>query len=111
MDNPASSRKDHVPAKAYLNLGFLKSRDARAVRILSEYLEPASRLRWHQVEDTIVFFGSARTVALDESTRYLARLRAEAETGLTKPPEAEIARAEHQVKLSRYYEDARELAR
>jgi len=46
--------------KAYNNQEFLNSRNARALRILSEYLEPKSRFDEHGVDDTIVFFGSAR---------------------------------------------------
>ena len=43
------------PVHAYHNEGFLGSRDARALRILSEYLEPNSRFQYHHVDDTIVF--------------------------------------------------------
>ena len=46
--------------KAYSNQEFLNSKNARALRILAEYLEPKSRFEAHKVEDTIVFFGSAR---------------------------------------------------
>lgn len=46
--------------KAYHNREFVNSKDARALRILAEYLEPRSRFEKHGVEDTIVFFGSAR---------------------------------------------------
>ena len=46
--------------KAYKNEEFLNSKNARALRILAEYLEPKARFEEHGVEDTIVFFGSAR---------------------------------------------------
>jgi uncharacterized protein (TIGR00730 family) len=46
--------------KAYNNPEFLNSKNARALRILAEYLEPRSRFAEHGVEDTVVFFGSAR---------------------------------------------------
>jgi uncharacterized protein (TIGR00730 family) len=46
--------------KAYRNQEFINSKDARALRILAEYLEPRSRFDKHGIEDTIVFFGSAR---------------------------------------------------
>ena len=46
--------------KAYDDKEFINSKDARALRILAEYLEPRSRFDKHGVEDTIVFFGSAR---------------------------------------------------
>lgn len=48
------------PTKAYRNPAFMDSGEARALRILAEYLEPKSRLEAEGVEDTIVFFGSAR---------------------------------------------------
>ena len=46
---------------AYRNEKFLDSPDARAVRILSEYLEPYAHFRHQKVRDTVVFFGSARS--------------------------------------------------
>jgi len=48
------------PIKAYRNTEFMNSPDARELRILAEYLEPKSRLEAEGIEDTIVFFGSAR---------------------------------------------------
>ena len=50
------------PPLSFLNTEFLKSPPARIIRIIAEYLEPAERLRRAQVRDTIVFFGSARSV-------------------------------------------------
>ncbi len=50
------------PPLSFLNTEFLKSPAARIIRIIAEYLEPAERLRRAQVRDTIVFFGSARSV-------------------------------------------------
>ena len=46
--------------KAYHDEEFINSKDARALRILAEYLEPKARFAAHGLEDTIVFFGSAR---------------------------------------------------
>ena len=54
--------------KAYKNLPFLKSTDARTIRILSEYLEPMSRLRKHRVNSTVLFFGSARANSDDKKS-------------------------------------------
>ena len=48
------------PVKSYRDSKFINSKEARALRILAEYLEPKSRLDAEGVEDTIVFFGSAR---------------------------------------------------
>jgi hypothetical protein len=113
MDDVTVPPKEHPLQKAYQNLRFLKSKDARLIRMLSEYLEPASRLRWQHVEDTIVFFGSSRAKPLEESQSRLDLLRNQLRSAVeTKASlQAEIARAEQQVKLSRYYEDAAALAR
>ena len=48
------------PELAYKNLDFLESRDGRALRIMSEFLQPLSHFRHEQIHDTVVFFGSAR---------------------------------------------------
>ena len=58
--------------KAYDNREFLASKNARALRILAEYLEPQSRFLEHGIEDTIVFFGSAR---LKEGNRWYEAAR------------------------------------
>jgi len=102
-----------LPVKAYQNPGFLHGKDARLVRILSEYLEPASRLKWQHVKDTIVFFGSARILPREVSQNRLEELRTQFETGKGKnrPTQEEIARAERAVLMSRYYEDASMLAK
>lgn len=50
----------HVPEKAYKNANFLNSRDARVIRILSEYLEPLQRMRNLKVNSTVLFLGSSR---------------------------------------------------
>jgi hypothetical protein len=55
---------------AYRNKEFLDSPDARALRILSEYLYPLSHFRKERVHDTIVFFGSARTFEMGPNGRY-----------------------------------------
>jgi len=54
------SDNQHRRPVAYLNETFLESPDARGLRILSEYLEPLSHFRDEKIQDTIVFFGSAR---------------------------------------------------
>src|ERR1700723_4380861 len=45
---------------AYENHAFINSPDGRILRILAEYQEPLSRFRREQIQDTVVFFGSAR---------------------------------------------------
>lgn len=87
--------------KAYNNEAFLNSRDARALRILAEYMEPDSRFSHYCIDDTIVFMGSARTPSAEQAAQELAA----AERG-----EGDIARARMQVRMAQYYEAARSLA-
>jgi uncharacterized protein (TIGR00730 family) len=113
-------------ALAYQNPEFLDSPDGRLLRILAEYSEPMARFRRERIQDTVVFFGSARFRALDEASQQLQLL---ANTGSQEPapPEEQPARpdelsdgnttdlkrkrAEAAVEMARYYEDARTLAR
>jgi len=88
--------------EAYLNEAFLGSASARPLRILSEYLEPKSRFDHYQIDDTIVFMGSARLIA---------REQAETELQQTERDGGDIERARQRLAMSRYYEAARELAR
>ena len=48
------------PVKAYKNNDFLMSAEARTLRMLSEYIEPQTRLARHGVRKAIIFWGSAR---------------------------------------------------
>lgn len=98
--------------KAYLDQDFLQSPDARVIRILAEYLGPAKRFREAKVKDNIVFYGSARTPEPEVAARNLERLstRLQANPGDAKL-QHEVERAEVAVKMSRYYADARTLAR
>ena len=52
--------------KAYKNLDFLNSKDARTLRILAEYLHPKTQLEKEKVINTIVIFGSARAPSPEE---------------------------------------------
>jgi len=98
---------------SFLNPEFLRSVAARPIRILSEYIEPAERMRRARIRDTIVFFGSARALSPEEAKRRMATVRAEIERAgeITPGLKAELARAEYAVRMSRYYRDAMELAR
>lgn len=92
----------HKPVKAYKDLDFVQSRAGRPMRILAEFLEPEDRFERFNVSDTIVFFGSAR---------ILSREVAELELASAKKHGGDVARAEQNLSMSRYYEEARELSR
>src|SRR5438874_12112873 len=91
---------------AYQNEPFLNSPEGRILRILSEYSEPLSRFRREQIQDTVVFFGSARFHSRSVAQNRLTELQ----KGLApqRAPEHKMALAS--VDMARYYEEARRLA-
>jgi len=91
---------------AYENQSFVNSPDGRILRILSEYMEPLARFRREQIQDTVVFFGSARFRGELDAKEYLADM--ESRPGLQPPDERKKALAF--VDMARYYEDSRRLA-
>jgi len=110
---------------AYENLTFLNGPEGRLLRIVAEYVEPLARFRREQIQDTVVFFGSARFRGREEADHALELLE---NTGSTRPAPSheqpasppQIAagqattlqrkRAVAAVEMARYYEDARRLA-
>jgi len=88
--------------KAYKNLDFINSPDARPIRILAEYLEPETRFREFEIKDTVVFFGSARIPSAEVAEGELAKAKESGEG---------LELAERRVYMSNYYEATRELAR
>ena len=99
--------------KAYKDKDFLNSPSARLIRIMSEMIEPAARFRKHRVNDTVVFFGSARTYPRSVASANFRKIRKMIEK--TKFPSPGLKhryeQARRDVAISRYYEDARLLAK
>ena len=122
--NGAPPPLDAAPL-AYENPAFLNSPEGRPIRIISEYLEPLGRFRREQIQDTVVFFGSARFTGREEADHALELLE---NTGSVQPApseeqpakaaeiatgqasELQMKRAVAAVEMARYYEDARRLA-
>jgi uncharacterized protein (TIGR00730 family) len=112
-------------ALAYENPDFLNGADGRLIRILAEYLEPLARFRREQIQDTVVFFGSARFRGKEEADHELELLdntgSSQAAPSHEQPAsvpqivegtatELQRKRAVAAVEMARYYEDARRLA-
>jgi uncharacterized protein (TIGR00730 family) len=94
---------------AYHDEEFLESSDARPIRLLAEYLEPARRFRQENIQDTVVFFGSARVHSRETAERALKDLQKK--RGRKSSDYAMLLkRTRKAIKWSRYYEEARELA-
>ena len=103
---------DHLKSApvAYQNAPFLDSPDGRILRILAEYQEPLARFRREQIQDTVVFFGSARFQGLKDATSALATLKKNRAATPAAQFENDLKRAQAAVDMARYYEDARRLA-
>jgi uncharacterized protein (TIGR00730 family) len=123
---------------AYENPAFTNGPEGRSLRILAEYWEPLGRFRKERIQDTVVFFGSARFASLDAAKQKLELLEKpgsakpappeeqpngmhgvvaadeelEAITGVDRRGELslKVKRAHAAVEMARYYEDARKLA-
>jgi len=96
---------------AYLDPDFLDSDEGRPIRIIAEYLEPLRRFREQKIQDTVVFFGSARVDSRERAERALGTLRARGDRDADEQYQLELKKSRKAVEWARYYEDARELAR
>lgn len=110
---------------SYEDPGFINSPDGRVLRIMAEYIKPMAHFRRERIQDTVVFFGSARFNSLEDASHSLELLDT---SGSAKPASSEEqpatseqlasgqatqlqrAHAEAAVEMAQYYEDARRLA-
>jgi uncharacterized protein (TIGR00730 family) len=88
---------------AYENEQFLNSPDGRVLRIMSEYVEPLARFRREQIQDTVVFFGSARFLSMADANKAVQQLSPD-----TNQETRKLAQAS--VDMARYYDDSRRMA-
>jgi uncharacterized protein (TIGR00730 family) len=123
---------------AYENPHFIHSPDGRTLRIFAEYWEPLARFRKERIQDTVVFFGSARFASMDAANQQMALLEKSGGAKLAPPEEQpagsgivsatddeleaitgvdergelslKVKRAHAAIEMARYYEDARKLA-
>src|SRR5271155_746050 len=95
---------------AYQNEPFLNSPDGRILRLLSEYSEPLSRFRREQIQDTVVFFGSARIHSRASASDRMSEIRGNGVRVSPTQQAQDLKHAEAGVDMARYYEDARRLA-
>jgi uncharacterized protein (TIGR00730 family) len=103
---------DHLKSApvAYQNEPFLDSPDGRILRVLSEYQEPLARFRREQIQDTVVFFGSARFQGKEAAAANLATVKKNVAGTAAAQLEKDLKRAQAGMDMARYYEDARKLA-
>ena len=102
-------KKSQVPEKAYKNIDFLSSASARTLRMLAEFYEPQARFKKNNIVDTIVFFGSARTLSEKDAKKNYNKIKREDKNSRTY--KKKLKTAELQLQMSKYYEDAVELSK
>lgn len=112
---PQTKRKKDHPQwlkKAYNNYDFLNSPAARNIRVLAELTEPHSRFRKHNVRNTVVFFGSARTLPRKTALKKLKEIttRLSQTKNASRKLRIDYESAKRDIMLSRYYEDAVKLS-
>src|SRR5688572_6391890 len=100
----------HPQPLAYRDHEFLESEEARPIRILAEYLEPLRRFKAQDIQDTVVFFGSARIHSREHAQQALERLERRFGSRAAAERDEHLMRGKKAVLWSRYYEEARELA-
>lgn len=91
---------------AFADNDFLLREELRPVRMQLELLKPELIQSERGIDATLVIFGSARILPRDIAEERLEKLRARESAETT----TEIVRAEMAVQMSKYYEEARQLA-
>jgi uncharacterized protein (TIGR00730 family) len=101
------------PPKAYKNLEFLNSPEARKIRILCELEETEQRFKKENIEDTIVMFGSARTIPVRQARKELRELEAslKGKRRLSVKDKKALVDAKAKVRNAPYYDAAMALSR
>jgi uncharacterized protein (TIGR00730 family) len=104
------TKKPQSAPLAYNNQPFIASPDGRILRLLSEYIEPLSRFRREQIQDTVVFFGSARFISRTAAQNRLMDVEGKSAHLGAAQHVMNRKRAQAAIDMARYYEDARRLA-
>src|SRR5690606_25400070 len=97
-------------SKAYEDQEFINSSNGRIIRLLAEYIEPKARFKKHKIVDTIVFFGSARLKSKRDAQAEFNKFKTIDPKSMSDFGKA-LRRAQRNLEMSRYYEDAVELSR
>jgi uncharacterized protein (TIGR00730 family) len=100
-------KKQPDPLLATENLDFLHGPAGREVRVLSEFLAPGVQFNKEDVQNTIVFFGSARTKSTEDVQKGIKEELKKKSKRKTKA----MVQWEALQKIAYSYDEARELGR
>ena len=107
LKNPVSTSY----TKAYEDIPFLKSDEARSIRLQLELLKPELALKKANIEECICCFGSARIRDKKESAKRIKDLEAKLKKNpKNKELQIKLKEAKGLASLSKYYDEARKFS-
>ena len=89
---------------AYENMDFINSKFGSPIRVISEFIEPSHRFNKYKIQNTIVFFGSARTLSTTDVKKQIKDAEKKGDKKLLK-------KLKGLKKVAQYYDDARKLGK
>lgn len=99
------------PVKAYKNLDFLNSHEARAIRVQCELLEPEQRFKRNNVKHTLVMFGSARIPNSEDAAKRVEAAQSAFDAEDTPVTRERLRSAKALQRASVYHDKCVELSR
>ncbi|KKL03286.1 TIGR00730 family Rossman fold protein [Rheinheimera mesophila] len=104
--------RDHPSYRlSFADDDFLMQDELRHVRLQLEYLKPQLILEQHQIQATVVVFGSARFLSPEQAQLLLQQAQQQLEQRPDDPDaKLQLKTAQRQLKNSRYYQAAEKFA-
>ena len=96
--------EDNTKDRFYFNKELLGSPQGRSIRILAEYYGPLKNIKKNRINDTIVFFGSARIKSAEQAEQDFKSLQ-------NSNNDKDKLIAKKNIEMSKYYERASELSK
>tara|TARA_X000000368_G_scaffold83189_1_gene62983 strand:+ start:300 stop:1148 length:849 start_codon:yes stop_codon:yes gene_type:complete len=96
--------EDNTKDRFYFNKELLGSPQGRSIRILAEYYGPLKKIKKNRINDTIVFFGSARIKSPEQAEQDFKSLQ-------NSNNDKDKLIAKKNIEMSKYYERASELSK
>ena len=96
--------EDNTKDRFYFNKELLGSPQGRSIRILAEYYGPLKKIKKNRINDTIVFFGSARIKSPEQAEQDFKSLQ-------NSNNDKDKLIAKKNIEMSKYYERANKLSK
>ena len=96
--------EDNTKDRFYFNKELLGSPQGRSIRILAEYYGPLKKIKKNRINDTIVFFGSARIKSPEQAEKDFKSLQ-------NSNNDKDKLIAKKNIEMSKYYERANKLSK